>query len=175
MDWRISARNRTCARCEREFEPGAEVVSAIYDEGSELSRRDFCESCWRPAEDAFSFWRHDVPLPEEPRMADRSALMGIFRNLSNAEDDRKRDFRYVLALALMRRKALRPVSSRTEGDREVLELRYPPDDSLHQVEVRPMTQDRMQALVSEVNQVLHIPGEEQPAEQTGTSDEEGAQ
>ncbi len=95
-------------------------------------------------------------------MADRSALMGLFRNLSGADEDRKRDFRYVLALALMRRRALKPVSSRTEGEREIMVLRHPPDESLHEVEVRPITGDRVQAMISEVTKVIHVPGEDAP-------------
>ena len=174
MDWQISGRAKSCERCGKQFEPTGEIVSAVYDDASQLIRRDFCFACWKPGDDVFSFWRHVVPPPQEPRMADRSALMGLFVNLADAVEDRKRDFRYVLALALMRRRALKTVASRREGGRETLELRHPPDESLHQVEVRPMSEERIQALVEEVTKVIHLPGEEQRGGQGESPPEEAA-
>ena len=108
MEWKFSKRGRICEECRKSFAPDDFVFSAILDDGEKLVRRDVCETCWGDGREVFSFWRHKVAPPTEPRLADRSALMTIFRNLADADTDRRRDFRYVLALALMRRRALKP-------------------------------------------------------------------
>ncbi len=158
MEWKFSKRGRSCDECRKEFGPEDFVFSAILDDGEMLVRRDLCEGCWGPGKDVFSFWRHKIAPPTEARLADRMALMTIFRNLSDADTDRKRDFRYVLALALMRRRALKPFSTRREDGREIWVLRHPRDESRHEVEVRPITGERIESLVSEITQVISVPG-----------------
>ena len=177
MDWKFSKRGQVCQGCRKDFGPDDFVFSAILDDGEMLVRRDVCETCWEPGDDVFSFWRHKVAPPAEPRLADRSALMTIFSNLARADTERKRDFRYVLALALMRRRVLKPFSTRRDDGREIWVLRHPRDDSRHDVEVRPMTEERIQSLVSEVTQVISVPGpsaeDREPAPDAVT--EEGSQ
>ena len=165
MDWRIANHGRTCERCGAQFPLGAQIISGIFDNPDGFVRRDFCAACWSVGDDVFSFWKHTIPEPQEPKLADRFALMGIFRNLAGAKEDRKRDFRYVLALALMRRRALKPVSSRTQAGAEIMLLRHPRDESLHEVEVRPISGERVQMLVAEVTRIISVPGAD-PTEPT---------
>ena len=164
MDWRIQKRRNCCARCDKPFAPNSHVFSAIYSGEEGFERRDVCAACWKPGDDVFSYWRHRLEPPKEPRLAGRTALMGLFRNLTEADDDRKRNFRYVLALALLRRRALKMVETRTENGVEQWLLRAPKDDSEHVVDVRPMTETAVESLVAELTHVIEIPGEtETPA------------
>ncbi len=136
--WSIAGAALKCVACEKEFKPGDEVASGLYQEGAEFVRRDFCPSCWetRSVGDEFSFWRHVVPEPEDEeakkkRRLDASlnanALLDVFTEMADHPDPRRRRFRFVLALMLMRRKKLKFMSitkrKMDDGEQDVLVLK----------------------------------------------------
>jgi len=77
-------------------------------------RRDYSIAAWdaghRP-ESLFSYWRSVVPHPDAPRklLVDDQTLLDIFLRLDGDDRDGRREFRFVLALILLRRRMLRSV------------------------------------------------------------------
>jgi hypothetical protein len=117
---RISRLERVCTDCAKAFEPDDELFSALYLEDNLFVRRDRCPECWATHKGGgeFSFWRTVVPEPEDPAkkkrridaMLDPQVLFDVFREMTDDPDPRKRRFRFVLSLMLVRRKKLRFVS-----------------------------------------------------------------
>ncbi|MSR28142.1 MAG: hypothetical protein EXS03_01010 [Phycisphaerales bacterium] len=91
----------------------AALVDRINDEGTPaLLRLDYALSQWesglRP-DGLVCFWRSTAPQPGERRqeLVDDETLMDMVQRMSDDSDQRRRAFRWILALALLRRKVLR--------------------------------------------------------------------
>ena len=110
-DWEIERHTLVCAASGRELAEDEEIYSAIYDEGSGFVRRDYAVERWPPKEmeRVFSFWKTRVPKRDAPvkRFVDNEVILDFFHRLEGEAGPAKRNFRYVLALLLMRKKALK--------------------------------------------------------------------
>lgn len=156
-DYQIQPNSRRCAATGRELRPGERYYSALLEEGSQLVRRDYCSEAWAgPPPGAFSFWTGRVPPPQEnarPRFDDE-LLEECFHRLDGQTDPRRVNFRYVVALLLIRRKRLRLEGSAADGGVEVLTLRGSRDGSTYHVVNPRLTEDEMREVQDEVFQVL---------------------
>lgn len=129
-EYKINVSSRRCGTCGRAFLVNDVYYSAVVEteEEGRLARQDFCPDCWKPGGAYFSFWKTHVPEPQEepsrgPRLVDVERLMQMFQRLEDSEDEQARRFRYVLALALMRKRRLRLLESRRLGGGRGEELR----------------------------------------------------
>src|SRR4051794_3179625 len=105
-DYQIQANTRRCAVTGRELRPGEKVFSVLTDEGGKFIRKDYSSEAWQglPPE-AFSFWANRVATQEEskrPRIDDE-LLVDCFKRLEGQTEPDRVNFRYVVALLLMRR------------------------------------------------------------------------
>jgi len=111
-EYDIAKASETCAACGRPLQGGEVFVAVLHDTGQQFQREDLCEPCWaaRPDEApaAFSSWHGRVPLPEEParKSVTGAVLIDFFERLADHDEDAKVNFRFVLALMLMRKKLL---------------------------------------------------------------------
>lgn len=170
-EYRIESPSRRCDACGREFGVGDACFAAVVEtEGEEaLARQEFCPDCWQPREAFFSFWRTRVPEPKEerrgPRLVDLARLMQLFERLGDEETADAQRFRYVLALALMRKRRLRLVQSRkTAGGGEELELREPGTDRTHLVRTPGLSEDEVLAVADRLREILDMPPEWEDAD-----------
>lgn len=108
-----------CAANGTVFAPGDSVVTALVEneDGDSFRRLDFSLAGWesaaRPAR-VFAYWRSTASKSDGaagPKI-DASSLLGLFEQLEGSEDAKRRTFRYVLALLLMRKRVLMPAGSR---------------------------------------------------------------
>ncbi len=114
--YQVSRPTRQCASTGRAIESGERYIATLVEIPGEedFSRMDFCESAWiagaRPASPnmLFGFWRSvldDDTRPERP-LLDDDELIDLFEQLSETEDPKRLAFRYLLALALIRKRLL---------------------------------------------------------------------
>jgi len=156
-DYQIEANTRRCAATGRELRPGEKFYSVLLDAGGKFARQDYAADAWHgPPDGAFSFWAGRVPAADEGRRAriDDELLLDCFRRLENDPDPARVNFRYVLALLLMRGKRFRFEEARTEDGREVLHLRCVRTRTLHKVHNPRLTEEEMAAVQDEVFKVL---------------------
>lgn len=112
-DWKVHRSKCACTTCEQEIEQGKVFWSRLVEntvEGEEaLKRQDFCEAHWPAEGKSFCFWQTTRSIEENkgPRMLDQDTLLTIFQELPESEEPRKVNFRYLLALILMRKKILK--------------------------------------------------------------------
>lgn len=126
MQYQIQATSRRCARTGRELQPGERIFSVLYEREGQWVREDVAKDAWTgPPPEAFSFWQTRVPSPKERRrlLVDDDMLRELFERLEKATEPRQVQFRYLLALWLLRRKVLRFEAVQRSGEREWLVLR----------------------------------------------------
>ena len=111
-EWSISKSNLICAACNGRFQSSQAYYSALLEQDAALVRHDFCLNCFqepRPA-NVFYFWKTAIPedLAAKPKpVLDVVAVLEFFRRLAGDRDPQRVAFRYVLALMLTRKKALK--------------------------------------------------------------------
>ena len=160
MDWDIAKATLACAECEKEFVEEEDVFSALYDAPAGFSRKDYCVACW-PKQNgslAFSFWRTQIPARDAPvrRFVDDENVLDLFRRLEGHAEPRKRDFRYVLALLLMRKKVLRFKEFHRDNAGDMLVLCERDGGSEHRVLDAHITEEQIQRVTEEIGQILNV-------------------
>src|SRR3954454_24070204 len=126
MDYQIQPNSRRCALTGRELQPGERFYSALVEEAQQFVRRDYSLEAWQgPPAGAFSFWTGRVPTGQEkvkPRFDD-DLLEECFHRLEGQTEPGRLNFRYVVALLLMRRRRFKYETSRLEEGVERMTLR----------------------------------------------------
>ena len=160
MNWEISKVGPHCAACGRGFAEEEDLFSGLYDEQTAFVRRDYCAACWAEAErdKVFSHWRTRVPKKDEPpkRLVDDDVLRNFFHRLEGESEPLKVNFRYVLALLLIRKKLLKFTAIRRDGDQEWLVLHDRAEDRDHEVLNPELSEDEVAAVTEECGKVLNM-------------------
>ena len=159
QDYRIVRSEKKCASCGREFQENETYCSALYDKGVEFERLDFCADCWSGGTpEMFSFWQTRVPPKEEKKklLVDDEVIMDFFVRLQDATDELKVNFRYILALVLMRKKRLKFKDVRRTDDGEFLVLDLPRNGGTYEVLNPDLTEDKIAQVTDEVGKILNV-------------------
>ena len=136
----ISKTDGQCRSCRKRMQPGEEFVATVREVDEGFHREDFCLPCWdaAPREEpaTFGVWRSRVPRPQEKKklLIDDELLISFFERLSGVDSPAKIDFRFVLALVLMRKKLL--VYDRMDklpDGREVWKMHFKGGTQTHEV------------------------------------------
>lgn len=157
IDYQIEASTRRCSVTGRELQPGERIYSVLIDEGNKFSRKDFSAESWQgPPPGAFSFWAGRVPTQSESRRPriDDELLVECFQRLEGQTEPSRINFRFVIALLLMRRKRFKFEEERTEGETGILCLRCVKTRVRHEVANPRLTEEEMEAVQTEVFHVL---------------------
>ncbi len=149
---------RVCAATQRELEPGERVYGVLFEEAGKFVRKDFSADAWRgPLPGAIAFWSGRIPTarsPKKPTFNDK-LLLDCFDHLGGATEPNRLQFRYVVALLLMRRKKLKFEDARRKPDgADVLILRDGRTGQRLEVVDPRLTEEQITAVQDEVFQVL---------------------
>lgn len=116
LTYSISRGTGRCAASDRELRVGEHHVAVLVErDGQEgLERLDFSTEAWdagarpRPPLSLFASWRATVAEPNTRKsaMLADDELLELFERLGEATEPRRVAFRYLLALMLVRRRAL---------------------------------------------------------------------
>ena len=110
MDFTLQPPTRRCAGTGRDLKTGDRFYGVLVADGPKLARQDFAADAWPgPPEHAIAYWVGRIPSDDVPRRPtfDDDMLLQCFGQLEGSEVPAQVNFRYVLALLLMRRKRLR--------------------------------------------------------------------
>jgi hypothetical protein len=156
MDYQIEANTRRCAATGRELRSGEKFYSVLLDEAGKFIRMDYADDAWPgPPQQVFSFWTGRVPPADDRRpRIDDDLLMDCFQRLDGQAAADRLQFRYVVALLLMRRKRLKFEEARLEGDQELLRLRCVRTKTLYEVANPRLTEAETGRVQEEVFRVL---------------------
>jgi hypothetical protein len=157
-DYQLGAPTRRCHATGRELRPGEKYVSALIDEAGRFVRQDFAPDAWAgPPENAIGHWAARVPKDGEAVRRppiDDDLLAECFQRLDGAAEPSQIQFRYVVALLLMRRKRFKFEDVTKDAAGETLLLRDNRTGDRHAVVDPGLTEDAMAAVQDEVFRVL---------------------
>ncbi|MBN1555018.1 MAG: hypothetical protein JXA11_09745 [Phycisphaerae bacterium] len=164
-EFKISKSEGVCGVCGQALQPEEEIVALACSGEEELLRRDYHRACWdslgenTPADDpeVLGVWRTRVPRPEEKKklLVDDSLIINFFERLDGADDPAKINFRYVLALILMRKKILvYEGMDRRDGGVEVWKMRFKGADAIHEVIDPHMDEDKIAQVSSSLGEIM---------------------
>lgn len=114
--YQVARPTRQCAATGRALLPGEHYVATLVEvpEQDDLARLDFSESAWnegarpKPPLTLFGFWRgvigDESKTPKQ--LLDDDELLDLFEQLEESTEPRRIAFRFVLALALIRKRLL---------------------------------------------------------------------
>ena len=161
MEWEIKRSSNGCLLCNKEFSEGEEYYSALFDENSIFTRKDFCTSCWNKGKESglFSFWKTKVPKKDKPAQAfiNIEVLLDMFIRLEGNNETHQRNLRYVLALYLIRKKVFKLKSLGKQDGKEIFTLYYPKEDREFIVDNPSLKEEEIDAITSEMSQLLNYP------------------
>jgi hypothetical protein len=156
-EYQIEANTRRCAISGRQLQPGEKYFSVLMDEGGKFHRLDYsCEAWQGPPPGAFSFWAGRIPAADDGRRPkiDDEMLLDCFGRLEGDADPGRVNFRYIVALLLMRRKRFRFEEAKLDDDQEVLCLRCVRTGHQYRVVNPRLTEEEMATVQEEVFKVL---------------------
>ena len=157
MNYQIQGPARVCAATSRQLAVGERAYSALFDEGGPFIRRDYSFEGWPgPPAGAFAWWVGRIPdtgAAARPPINDE-LLVDCFEHLSDTADHSRLNFRYVVALLLMRRKRFKFEDTRKQGDTETLLLKDAKTGRRHEVVDPRLGESEMDAVRDEVFHVL---------------------
>ena len=157
-EWEVKRPSETCSLCARAFAVGESYRSALLDLGTQFERRDFCLPCWEREKPAtFSSWQTRRPKPDEERqrLADDDVILNFFHRLEGQTEPLRINFRYIVALILMRKRILKFETTEREDDRDYWVLRLVRDGTRHRVINPRLTDEEVERLSEEVGQLLN--------------------
>ncbi|MHC4456366.1 MAG: hypothetical protein ACYS0I_04580 [Planctomycetota bacterium] len=158
-EWEIDKPLGQCWGTGRKIEYGEEYFAALVETKEGLQRRDFCVDYWQSQQpEIYCYWKTKLPSPgqKKPRFVDDEMLMSFFERLEKDSEQEKINFRFVLALVLMRKRRLKYDSSRMEGDREIWRLRVTGEKELVEVANPHLDDEQIKQLSSQIGQILQV-------------------
>ena len=156
-EWEIDKPLGQCCGTGKKIGYGEEYFAALVETEGGLARRDFCADYWRQQKpDVFCYWKTRLPRPDEKKhiFVDDEMLMAFFERLEKETEQEKINFRFVLALILMRKRRLKYDSSKIEGDKEIWRLRIAGGKEFVEVTNPNLDDEQIKQLTSQIGEIL---------------------
>ena len=156
-EWEINKPLEKCYGTGKKIEHGEEYFGALVETDEGLQRRDFCADYWESEKpDVFCYWRSRLPHPDQKKQifVDDEMLMAFFERLGKETEQEKVNFRFVLALILMRKRRLKYDATRVEDGKEIWRLRIVGDKQIVEVVNPHLDEEQIEQLSSQIGQIL---------------------
>jgi len=155
--WQIERSEGKCAGTGRVLEPGEAYYAALIDSESGFERHDYSCDYWeqhRP--EVFSFWKTQIPLPTQKKklFVDDGVLVNLFERLADEKEPIKINFRFVLALILMRKRLLKYEDTRRENGQEIWKMRFVREKEIHPVINPNLGDEQIEQVSQELSAIL---------------------
>lgn len=157
MQYDIAQAGRRCARTGRELQAGERHMVVLFERHDKLVREDVSLEAWQtPGTDAFAWWQTTVPASgQQPRLLlDDGLVYDCFLRLEGDAEEQKVNFRYVLALWLLRKRKLKFEEVQQEQGKDWLLLREAKVKRIHKVLDPHLNEDAIGQVQQEVEAML---------------------
>jgi hypothetical protein len=156
-DWEIDKPVGQCYGTGRKIRAGEEYFGALVETEQGLQRRDFSAEYWEKEKPSvFCFWKTRLTSLEQKKrvFVDDAMLMAFFDRLANETEQEKINFRFVLALILMRKRRLKYDSAVFEGESEIWRLKIAGEKLIVEVVNPHLDEGQIEQLSSQIGQIL---------------------
>jgi len=157
-EWEINKPLGQCHGTERKIEYGEEYFAALIETEEGLQRRDFCADYWESQKpEVFCYWKTRLPEPGQKKQlfVDDQMLMAFFERLGKETDQEKINFRFVLALILMRKRILKYNETKNVNGQELWCLRIVGEKHIAEVVNPHLDEEQIEQLSSQIGEILH--------------------
>jgi len=158
-EWEIDKPLGECSGSGRTINYGEEYFAALVEEGGVFERRDFSREYWESEKpEVYCYWRTKLPNPDEKKaiFVDDEMLMAFFERLEQEMEQEKINFRFVLALILMRKRRLKYDSTKVEGEKEIWRLRITGEKQYAEVTNPHLNEEQIEQLSSQLGKILQV-------------------
>jgi hypothetical protein len=156
-DWVIDKPLGQCCATGRAIEPGEEYYAALVQTEQGFARRDFCAEYWTQNKPTvFCYWKTKLPSPDQKKhlFIDDDMLMAFFERLGTETEQEKVNFRFVLALVLMRRRRLKYDSSKMNDGKDIWRLRITGTQDFVEVVNPNLGEQQVAQLTTQIGEIL---------------------
>ena len=147
-----------CNVSHRAIAPGEKFMAALRETAGGFERIDVSTECWQTFDRAnlLAFWQAVMPRAEHRKklFVDDSVLCDLFERLSEVTEPAKINFRFVLALILMRKRFVICDSTRQENGREIWTVRLKGRDAALELVNPKLDEQQMQEVSQQLGQIL---------------------
>ena len=157
-DWEISKPLGECSGTAKVIEPGHEYYGALVEVDGVLVRRDYSAEYWQNEHpQIYCYWKTKMPLPNEKKQLFISdeMLMAFFDRLQADTEQERINFRFVLALILMRKRRLKYEACNIVDGKEIWTLKVAREKRTVDVVNPQLDEDQIQELSDQMGQVLN--------------------
>ena len=157
-DWDVQRTQGQCAETGRTIEENEEFFSVLFEQGESFRRADYCLEAWTgPPPDSFCHYKTRIPQRHKKKqlLVDNEMLRSFFERLADEGQPIRVQFRFVVALILMRKRLLKLEGSTAVDGVETWEMKFTDDHSMHQVVNPRLGDDEIQSVSGELNAILH--------------------
>jgi len=156
-EWEINKPLGQCCGTGRKIDYGEEYFGALVETGEGLQRMDFCADYWESEKpNVFCYWKTRLPHPNQKKQifVDDEMLLAFFERLEKETEQEKVNFRFVLALILMRKRRLKYDATRVEDGNEIWRLRIVSEKQIVEVINPHLDEEQIEQLSSQIGQIL---------------------
>jgi hypothetical protein len=158
QQWEVESASGQCSNSGKSLAEGEEFYAVLFDEGETFRRVDFSLDAWSgPPDGAYCFFKTRVPVKEKKKrlLVDNELLVNFFARLADETELVRLQFRFVLALILMRKRLLKYDGTRKEGEIETWRMILVSDKSEHDVVNPRLTDDQIDGVSEQLTAILH--------------------
>jgi hypothetical protein len=158
-EWEINKSQEQCYGTGRKLGPDEEFFAALVEAETGLCRRDFCAEYWETEKpQVYCFWKTRLPEANQKKQVfiDDDMLIAFFERLAEETELEKINFRFVLALILMRKRRLKYESSKIEDGKEIWQLKRTGDKEFVDVVNPHLKEEQIEQLSSQIGQILQV-------------------
>jgi len=158
-EWQIDKSLGQCCGTGKKIGPGEEYFAALVETDDGLQRRDFCGEYWQQAKPVvYCYWKTKLADPQAKKrlFVDDEVLLAFFERLATETEEEKVNFRFVLALILMRKRLIKYDSSRTENGQDIWRMRVVRDKNFVDVINPHLDENQIEQVSLQMGEILQI-------------------
>ena len=148
-----------CTVCSQEIAGDVRFMAALIETPAGFQRSDTCLRCWDKFDrvNVIAFWQTQMPRPEQKKrlFVDDTVLCELFERLAWVTEPPKLNFRFVLALVLMRKRLLIYESTRKDGEGEIWSVRLKGREDILDLLNPKLDESQMKEVGDQLSQILN--------------------
>lgn len=156
--WEIARSSGVCAVSGRALVEGEEYYVVLFEDGEGFRRMDYALENWTgPPDGAYCSFKSRIPTRQEKKrvFVDDDLLANLFMRLGEETQEMRLQFRFVLALVLMRKRLLRYEQTVHEEGLEYWRMRLVRERTMHRVLNPHLTDEQVAGVSRQLGAILH--------------------
>ncbi|MFH1422223.1 MAG: hypothetical protein ABIH42_05870 [Planctomycetota bacterium] len=155
-DYKLGKIGQGCFACQNKFAAGEKIYSCIIEGENSIERKDFCLPCWEKSDKDknISFWSRKFQKEKRSVVLNKTVAFDLFLRLANSESINGKDFCYVLALLLMRKRVLKLESTCVENNEKQLVLRATGTNTEYKIAEPVLSEERIEYIKQNLSEVF---------------------